>query len=238
MRTPRAEGPQEPSGEHRRKPDGSRPRKRTGEQGPLGFGSVMRDVKGPGAPGEGAVAGGVPGMIGTTTLGMPGFDPALLQAAQLDAGAQAAMKMGAVETVGEQLANATSGIQDASEALTAQDRSATHQANVQPHVPTPLGRMTPGALLDTVLDESRRLEIEEAMKELHVELEPEDLGPVVVRLRKGPDGALDIAFRAREGDAARVLESGSELLRSRLAEAGFLSVAIDVSHDEDLRLTR
>jgi flagellar hook-length control protein FliK len=237
VKTPRAEGPQEPSGEHRRKPDGSRPRKRNGEHGPLGFGSVMRDVKGPGAPGDGS-APGVPGMLGTTTLGMPGFDPALLQAAQLDAGAQAAMKMGAVETVGEQLADATSGVQDATEALHAQDRSATHQASVQPHVPTPLGRMTPGALLDTVLDESRRLEIEEAMKELHVELEPEDLGPVVVRLRKGPDGALDIAFRAREGDAARVLESGSELLRSRLADAGFLSVAIDVAHDEDLRLTR
>lgn len=232
MKTPRAEGPQEPSGEHRRKPDGSRPRKRNGEHGPLGFGSVMRDVKGDGS------APGAPGVPGTTTLGMPGFDPALLQAAQLDAGAQAAMRMGAVETVGEQLADASYGVQDASEALQTQDRSTTHQANVQPHVPTPLGRMTPGALLETVLDESRKLEIAEAMKELHVELEPEDLGPVVVRLRKGPDGSLDIAFRAREGDAARVLEAGSELLRSRLADAGFLSVAIDVSHDEDLRLTR
>ncbi len=237
MKTPRAEGPQEPSGEHRRKPDGSRPRKRGGEKGPLGFGSVMRDVKGPGAKGDGS-APGAPGVLGNTTLGMPGFDPALLQAAQLDAGAQAAMKMGAVDTVGEQLAKATHGVQNATEALQTQDRSTTHQANVQPHVPTALGRMTPGALLDTVLDESRRLEIAEAMKELHVELEPEDLGPVVVRLRKGPDGALDISFRAREGDAARVLESGSELLRSRLADAGFLSVAIDVSHDEELRLTR
>jgi flagellar hook-length control protein FliK len=193
----------------------------------------MRDVRGSGTgTGDGTA---VPG---TTTLGMPGFDPALLQAAQLDAGAQAAMKMGAIETVGEQLADATSGVQDASEALQAQDRSVTFQANVQAHVPTPLARMTPSALLETVLDESTKLEIEEAMKELHVELEPEDLGPVVVRLRKGPDGTLDIGFKAREGDAARVLEAGSELLRSRLFEAGFASVRIDVAHDEELQLTR
>ena len=92
--------------------------------------------------------------------------------------------------------------------------------------------------LETVLDESRLLEIEEAMKELHVELEPEDLGPVVVRLRKGPDGTLDIGFRAREGDAARVLEQGTDDLRSRLFEAGFASVTIDVAHDDELRLTR
>ncbi len=231
MKTPKAEGPQEPSGEHRRKPDGSRPRKRGGEHGPLGFGNVMRDVKG----GDGR--GDAP-MPGSATLGMPGFDPAMLQAAQLDAGAQAAARMGSVETVGEQLADATSGVQDATEALRAQDRSVTHQATVQrAEVPTPLGRMTPSALLETVLDESRQLEIAEAMKELHVELEPEDLGPVVVRLRKGPDGSLEIGFRAREGDAARVLESGSELLRSRLFDAGFASVAIDVAHDEELRLS-
>ncbi|MCW2922562.1 MAG: Flagellar hook-length control protein FliK [Thermoleophilia bacterium] len=246
MKTPKAEGPQEPSGEHRRKPDGSRPKKRNGEHGPLGFGSVMRDVKGtghPGAspagattmPGDGTAA---PALPGSTTIGMPGFDAAMLQAAQLDVGAQAAMKMGAVETVGEQLADATTGVQDATEALQAQDKSVSFQANVQPHVPTPLGRMTPGALIETVLDESRKLEIAEAMKELHVELEPEDLGPVVVRLRKGPDGSLDISFRAREGEAARVLESGSELLRSRLFDAGFAKVAISVDHDGELQLTR
>lgn len=256
MRTPRAEGPQEPSGEHRRQPQVSRP-KRRGSSGPVGFGNVMRDVKRPAAgasPGStttgGTATGALPGASGAfapgapvvggpaTSVGMPGFDPAQLQAAQLDAGVQAAAQMGAVETVGQQLADATYGVQDASEALQAQDRSVTHQATVQPHVPTPLGRMTPSALLSTVLDESRKLEIAEAMKELHVELEPEDLGPVVVRLRKGPDGTLDIGFTARQGDAARMLESGSELLRSRLFEAGFAGVAIDVEHDAELQLTR
>ena len=264
MKTPKVEGPQEPSGEHRRKPDGARPAKRGVERGPIGFGSVMRDVRGgnrqPGAGGGAAGAGaggrvtgegsttagafgsvtiGTPGMgglPGTTMVGMPGFDAAQAQAQQLDVGAQAAARMGAVETVGEQLADATSGVRDAGEALQAQDRSATLQAQVQLHVPSPLGRMTPSALLETVLDESRQLEIEEAMKELHVELEPADLGPVVVRLRKGPDGTLDIGFTARQGDAARMLEQGSELLRARLAEAGFAAVRIDVAHDDELRL--
>ena len=263
MKTPKVEGPQEPSGEHRRRPDGARPAKRGAERGPLGFGSVMRDVRGGSrqqgggggagtgagaATGEGSTTatgatgtattgtGGAFGTIGTTMVGMPGFDAAQAQAQQLDPGAQVAAKMGAVETVGEQLADATSGVQDATEALQAQDRSATLQVQVQAHVPSPLGRMTPSALLETVLDESRRLEIDEAMKELHVELEPADLGPVVVRLRKGPDGSLDIAFRARQGDAARMLEQGSELLRTRLGEAGFAAVRIDVAHDDSLRL--
>ena len=220
--TPKAEGPNEPNRDHRRKPDGSRPRRDRHERGPIGFGSVMRDVRGGDA---------------TATPGMPGFDPALAQAAQLDAGAQAAMKMGSVETVGDQLADATTKPRDATQALAAQDRSVAQQAQAsQPLVPSNLGRMAPSALLDTVLDESRQLEIAEAMKELHVELEPEDLGPVIVRLRKGPDGTLDIGFRTREGDAARVLEQGSDMLRDRLAEAGFAAVSIDVAHDAELQL--
>jgi flagellar hook-length control protein FliK len=250
VKTPKAEGPNEPSRDHRRKPDGAKPR-RTGEQGPIGFGSVMRDVRGgQGGAGGGAATGGmpgaIPGMPGTTTAGMPvattpgmpGFDPAQAQALQLDAGAQAAAQMGAVQSVGEQLADATYGVRDATEALADQDRSTTFQLQQQPNVPTMLGRMTPSALLTTVLDESRKLEIEEAMKELHVELEPEDLGPVVVRLRKGPDGTLDIDFRARQGDAARVLEQGTGDLRERLAAAGFASVKIAVAHDGDLQIGR
>ncbi|MCB0877542.1 MAG: flagellar hook-length control protein FliK [Thermoleophilia bacterium] len=223
MNTPKVEGPYEPSGEHKRdrEQDGSRPRRGRKERGPIGFGSVMRDVR--------------KGDRGATP-GMPGYDPALAQAAALDAGAQAALKMGSVETVGDLLANATSKPQSVSDALLARDRSATAQLQQQPLVPTQLGRMSPSGLIDTVLDESRRLEIEEAMKDLHVELEPEDLGPVVVRIRKGPDGALDIGFRTREGDAARVLEQGTDTLRDRLFDAGFAAVKIDVAHDSELQL--
>lgn len=237
MKTPRAEGPQEPNNGRQQKDVGKRP-KRGAKDGPIGFGSVLRDVK-PGAAGGAMPADGtaIPALPGTPTIGQAGFDPALAQALQVDAGAAAAKAMGAVEGAVEQLNEDTFGVQDASTALAAQDRSIAHQATVQPHVPTPLGRMTPSALLETVLDEATMLEIEQASKELHVELEPADLGPVVVRLRRGPDGALDISFRAREGDAARVLESGSELLRDRLASAGFANVAIDVRHDAELRLT-
>lgn len=226
MKTPKAEGPQEPNNHRKPRGHGDRPRRGNGDQGPLGFGGVMRDVRG----GDGT-------MPGSTTAGMPGFDPALAQALQLDAGAQASLQMGAVQSVGQELADATYGVQDAVEALAKQDASPTIQANVQPHVPTPLGRMTPSALIETVLDEATKLEIEAASKELHVELEPADLGPVVVRLRKGPDGTLEIGFRAREGDAARVLQAGTETLRERLAAAGFTTSSIDVLHDADLRLT-
>lgn len=225
MRTEKAEGPQEPANNRKQRDAGARPR-RGAPNGPIGFGTVMRDVRGPGASDGQA----------TNIVGMPGFDPALAQARQHDAGMQAAQQMGAVATVAEQLADATHGVQDPVEALAAQDRSPTHQAQVQSHLPSPIARMTPAALLETVLDEATKLEIEAASKELHVELEPEDLGPLIVRLRKGPDGTLDIDFRARQGDAARMLESGSELLRERLALAGHASVAIDVQHDEELRL--
>lgn len=233
MKTPKVDGPNEPNRDHRRESDGSRPRRRGAERGPIGFGSIMRDVRG-GDGGSGAGMGGA--MPGNVTIGMAGFDPALLQAQQLDAGAQAASKMGAVASAGEQLNHDAFGVQDATEALNAKDRSVLQQAMAQPLVPTALARMTPSALLSTVLDESRKLEIAEAMKELHVELEPEDLGPVVVRLRKGPDGALEIGFRAREGDAAQALQDGSARLKAQLFDAGFAAVSIDVEHDRELRL--
>lgn len=245
MRAEKPEGPQEPNNRRRHKTPAARP-KRGGGDGPLGFGNVMRDVRGVkrGASVDGAERGSATGSSarastigGTATPGSAGFDPALAQAVQLDAGAIAARAMGAVRSDGERLDHASFGVQDATTALRAQDQSPTTQAQAQPLVPTPLARMTPAALLETVLDESTKLAIDEASKDLHVELEPADLGPVVVRLRKGPDGTLDIRFRARQGDAARMLESGSELLRERLAAAGFPTVSIGVERDAELRLT-
>ncbi len=250
MKAGKVEGPQEPNNRKRQKAHDGRPKRAAGSA-TVGFGNVMRDVRGTGgkgrggeagAPGEGSAGtatdastrGGLPVTI---TPGTAGFDPALGQALQLDPGARAAREMGSTASATELADEASFGIRDASESLKAQDRSPVHQAAAQPLVPTPLARMTPAALLETVLDESTRLAIEEASRELHVELEPADLGPVVVRLRRGPDGTLDIGFRTREGDAARVLESGSELLRERLAEAGYSSVRIAVAHDRELRLT-
>jgi hypothetical protein len=214
MRTEKPEGPQEPANGDRHRDHGKRPKRGAGSA-TTGFGNVMRDVRKDGSAKD-------------LTAGMPGFD----------AGALAALAMGAVKS-GEQLVDQASfGVQDATEALAAQDQSVVHQADVQPLVPTALGRMTPSALLETVLDESTRLAIDQASKELHVELEPAHLGPIVIRLLRQPDGQLDIRFRAREGDAARVLDAGSDMLRDRLAAAGFAAVSIDVEHDGDLRLGR
>lgn len=211
MKAERAEAPRELNG-HRKGGKHPRPRRGVGTT-TVGFGSVMQQARG-GAAAE-----------------------AQQRVAQLDAGRIAAHAMGDVQSVGELLADATSGVQSPVDALQRQDASPVAQAMVEPHVPSAIVRMTPAALLSSVADEARRLDIAEAMKELHIELEPADLGPVVVRLRKGPDGTLDIGFRARQGDAARVLEQGSELLRGRLGDAGFAAVRIDVAHDADLVLT-
>ena len=89
-----------------------------------------------------------------------------------------------------------------------------------------------------MFDETTKLEIEQASKDLHVELDPVHLGPMIVKLRREPDGRLDIRFTAREGDAARVLEAGTDMLRGRLAEAGFGNVTIDVDQDSELTLGR
>lgn len=223
MKAEKPEGTNEATRDHRRQPDGSRPRHNGEERGPLGFDSVLRNVR----------------STGSTTPGMPGFDPALLQAAQLDSGANAASSMGAILSVGDELAEATVKPQNAVQALVLQDHSAVHQAQqpLQHRVPSNLGKMTPSAAMNVTIDEAKKLEISEAMKDLHIELEPEDLGPLIVRLRKGPDGALDIGFRVRESDAERQLDNQQDELHARLHDAGFLSVKISVTKDPTLTLS-
>ena len=221
MRTEKPAEPQEPN--NNRKQRGAKPRpKRGAANGPLGFGSVMRDVRSTGAPTE------------STTPGAAGFDQAAFLAAQRDAGSAAAGEMGAAQSTEQHVAEAAFGIQSATDALAQQDRSITHATQAQPAIPTDLGRMTPAALLSTIVDEATMLEIEEASKELHVELEPADLGPLIVEIRRDPNGKLSVRFRAREADAARVLDAGSTLLGERLTEAGFSGSEIRVDHDAEL----
>lgn len=237
MKAEKPEGPQEPGFQKRKRGERARP-KRTGNAGPLGFGSVMRDVRGGDV--SAATTGGQPGQPGqpgapTAAPGAPGFDPALAAAARLDAGAQAALAMGSVPSGEQAVAQDAYGVQGAEEALATQDARTTGAAR-EAHHPVSLGRMTPSALLSKVVDEATRHAIAEASKELHVELEPAHLGPLVVRLRRERDGRLDVRFLAREGEAARVLEAGSELLRERLAQAGFANAAVAVEHDAELTL--
>jgi len=226
MRTERIEGPNEPDRDKRGHNDRPRPR-RGAANGPLGFGTVMRDVKG---------GAGDPGAL---TPGSANFDAAAYAAAQASVGGQASRAMGSVESTEARVEHAAAGVESAGDALTRQDSTATGAlARADAALPSQLGKMSPSTLLTTVLDEATKHEITEAMKELHVELEPEDLGPVVVEIKRGPSGKLDIRFRAREADAARVLDSGSDLLRERLAEAGFAGADVRVDHDVELVFDR
>lgn len=207
MKPERIEETQPPK--QRKKPrSGARPR-RVGEHGPIGFGTVMRDITGGGAQGG-------------------------AKAQHQDSTALSALlAMGAVPST-EQLVIAAAS---SNANLSVDGTESLIQVNAkEPALPTHLGRMTPAALLTKVVDEATKLAIEQASKELHVELEPAHLGPLVVSLKREQDGRLDVRFRARRADAARVLDAGSDLLRERLADAGFTGARIAVDLDEDLTL--
>lgn len=231
MKTERAEEPQGPK--HRKKrPTGAKPR-RVGQHGPIGFGSVMHDVAGagtkgarPALPGQAAQHGMGQGNQPQGQPGQPGADP----------GAAMLLGMGMVPTTEQVVIAASTGMGDAATVATAQGETAAQVNQQQPAVPTHLGRMTPASLLDKVVSESTKLAIEAASKELHVELEPAHLGPLVVSLKRDPDGRLDVRFRARQADAARILDAGSDMLRQQLADAGFTGARVAVDHDDDLEL--
>lgn len=236
MKTERADEPQGPK--HRKKrPNGAKP-KRVGQHGPIGFGSVMHDVKGvrPTVPGQmsqqsmGQGAQAAPGQLGQD--GKPATDPS---AAML-------LGMGLVPSTEQVVLAKSSGNPDTLGALGMQPDGSTQAAPQQQQtasampMPTDLGRMSPASLLDKVVDESTKLEIEAASKDLHVELDPVHLGPLIVQLRRDPNGRLDVRFRARQADAARILDAGSDMLRQRLADAGFTGARVAVDHEDDLVL--
>lgn len=241
MKTEATDGAHEPG--NNRKKHGFHPRpKRTNPTGPIGFGSVLRDVKGDkggagGGPAGGSDGGGLGrGDAGGARVALPnGLDPAAF-GAQLDMGAQAALAMGAVPTTEQAVRDESSGVQSATDALRQQDGSATHALLQQPVVPTALGRMTPSMVLSKVVDEATKQAIDLASRELHVELEPVDLGPLLIKLTRERDGTLDVRFSAREADAARLLDAGAGLLRDRLSDAGFANAKVTVQRDPDLVL--
>jgi hypothetical protein len=207
----KAERADEPHGaKHRKHREHDGKPKRTAETGPLGFDNVMNDVAG---------GKGTQGPLGHRKDGEAPDLSALVM-----------LGMGAVPTTEQIVRAAADGTAPATLGLDASNTAATQQSTV----PSELGRMTPGALLTRVVDEATKLEIEHASKTLHVELEPAHLGPLVVSLKREPNGALDIRFRAKRGDAARVLDSGTDMLRERLAAAGFTTANIAVDQDESL----
>ena len=111
------------------------------------------------------------------------------------------------------------------------DTAATHQSQQASH----LGTMTPQQALRTVLDEASKLDLERASKELHIELEPAHLGPIIVRISV-ERGRIRTELSAREENAATALRSGRTELRDRLAALGFASAEVTVEHDAELEL--
>ncbi|MCW2973332.1 MAG: Flagellar hook-length control protein FliK [Thermoleophilia bacterium] len=223
MKTEPADGAHEPGNNRKQRNHVGKP-KRVGTTGPIGFGSVMKDVKGDaggGKKGKGA---------GTTAADLAQFGT------QLDMGAQAAASMGAVRSTEQALQQDASGVRSATDALADQDQSLTHTLQQQDVIPTQLGRMTPSRVLNVVVDEATKQAIDLAARELHVELEPEDLGPLLIKLTKQRDGRLEVRFTAKQADAARILDSGADLLREQLAGAGFANALVSVDQDADLTI--
>jgi flagellar hook-length control protein FliK len=216
MRTERADSANEPGNNKKRESHGAKP-KRVGASGPIGFGSVMRDVKGDGKQGKHG---------GAANLKAFGDD--------LNMGAQAAAAMGSVQSTEAALKHESSGVRSATDALQDQDASLTHTLQQQDAVPTNLGRMTPSRVLTTVVDEATKQAIDKASKVLHVELEPVDLGPLLIKLTRQKDGRLEVRFTARQADAARILDAGSDLLRAQLTNAGFDNALVSVEQDAHL----
>jgi flagellar hook-length control protein FliK len=99
-----------------------------------------------------------------------------------------------------------------------------------------LGSMTPQQAMTKIVDEARKIEIANASRELHIELEPAHLGPLVVKI-KVERGIIRTELRAKYGDAVTALESGSSDLQNRLAELGYAKAEVSVAHDEGLELT-
>lgn len=245
MKAQPPERPNEPGKRPKDAPAGPVKPKRTKERGPLGFGSVMRDVGKGGSKGQGH--GRPDGERGALVDGslrhglvqpphIPGAPAGMRPDGSVDAGVLASSKMGKVESAEELDARQVRGPENAVDALAAEDRSATAQLQRgEAGIPTRLGRLTPNAVLDVVVDEATRLAIDEASKELHVELEPKDLGPLIVTLKRDK-GRLSVHFRAQHGEAARILDSGLDLLESRLRQTETGIVETRVEHDAGLVL--
>ena len=244
MRTERVREPNEPDKDKQREVDAPRPRRRS-QHGPIGFGSVMRDVRkqSSGAAGGDGV-GAAKGPRASIDPSSPDFDAARAQALSYDPGHAAALATLLPRSGAQQQVDASTGRVDQSAQRAgdqAQQGGAQHAqhgmhaaAQAAVHAPTPVVRMTPAALLDRVLDEATKEELARASKEIKVELEPVHLGPLVVSLRRSTPGRIDVQFRAQRADAARTLDAGSDLLRSRLAEAGFPESVVSIAVDETL----
>lgn len=194
--------------------------KRTQTRGPLGFGHVMRLVQRDRSP------------EGDTTekpLWLLGGGERDLEEVRRGADTEHSWlnAESATALTAQLMTAAAHGDPHALEALagpaTAAERTAAEH----------FGAMTPSTALDVVVDEARKLEIEQASKELVIELEPEHLGPLVVRITVDR-GRIRADMRAREAQAVARLRSGQSKLQGRLEGIGFHSAEVTVEEDADL----
>lgn len=87
--------------------------------------------------------------------------------------------------------------------------------------------MTPQLALSTIADQASMLNRQEDLSEFVLRLEPEHLGPLIIRMRT-KDGRLTAELITSNDAATAQLASGSAALRDRLARLGFGSAKVDV----------
>ena len=92
-------------------------------------------------------------------------------------------------------------------------------------------RVTPERAMQLIEDVTREMNGASGTRELHLELEPQHLGPIVASIMIDR-GRISVRMRARQEDAAQSLRGGADSLRDRLAGLGFAQVQVDVEHDD------
>lgn len=93
------------------------------------------------------------------------------------------------------------------------------------------GRITPARAMELVEDVARSMNREQGVREIHIRLEPEHLGPLAVKLTVDQRG-IRARIATRTDGAAAVLATGTAALRERLLRLGYPSAEVEVAHDD------
>jgi flagellar hook-length control protein FliK len=181
------------------------------QSGPIGFGQVLRQAR--------------------RSRSTDGNDPTLasiLQAAAFDR----SMITGAV--IDQQRTDAIAQSGGAHARTTTSERM---HHSLQMHAPhlSHAPRVTPERAMELIQDVTREMEGASGVRELHLELEPEHLGPLVASIMIDR-GRITVRMRTKQADAATTLARGADTLRDRLAALGFAQARVQVEQDSTLEL--
>lgn len=97
-------------------------------------------------------------------------------------------------------------------------------------------QVSPERAMQLIADVTREMNGATGARELHLELEPAHLGPIVASIMI-QRGSVSVRITAREHAAARRLDADTDTLRSRLVALGYSDPQVDVAHDQELALT-